>query len=88
MTTVREMAIAVGILERGGKVLLIRRRSKNPMWDKKWEFPAGKIEPGEEARDAVVREFMEETGVEVVSPVFLGIHTYDWNMQDSSVLCI
>ena len=42
-----------------------------------WEFPGGKIEPGEAARDAVVREMQEELNVTVQVGELL--HTVEWN---------
>ena len=42
-----------------------------------WEFPGGKIEPGEAARDAVVREMREELNVTVQVGELL--HTVEWN---------
>lgn len=45
-----------------GRVLLARRRP-DQMSPGFWEIPGGKIEPGETAHDAAVRELYEETGV-------------------------
>ena len=42
-----------------------------------WEFPGGKIEPGEAARDAVAREIREELGVQVEVGELL--HTIEWD---------
>jgi len=56
---------AVGILRRpDGRVLLAERPAGKP-WAGYWEFPGGKIEPGEPARMALVRELHEELGIEV-----------------------
>jgi len=46
-----------------GCVVLIRRR--NPPLAGRWALPGGVIETGESVRDAVVREAMEETGLDV-----------------------
>ena len=56
--------IAVGVVWKGGRVL-IARRSEDRMLGGLWEFPGGKIERGETAREAVVREIWEETGLRV-----------------------
>ena len=54
---------AVGIVcLRGDEVLLIRRGTP-PMLGE-WSLPGGRIEPGERAVDAALRELREETGVE------------------------
>ncbi len=46
---------------RGGRVLLVRRA--NPPLPGLWTLPGGRIEPGEPARTAALRELAEETGV-------------------------
>ncbi|MGD8200221.1 NUDIX domain-containing protein [Ornithinimicrobium sp. W1679] len=46
--------------------LLAARRSGPPALAGGWEFPGGKVEPGEDPADAAVREAAEELGVRVV----------------------
>lgn len=46
---------------RDGKVLLVKRNKKAGYG--MWSLPGGHVEPGEKARDAVVRELAEETGI-------------------------
>lgn len=54
---------AVGVVcLRGDEVLLIRRGTPPRMGE--WSLPGGRIEPGERAVDAALRELREETGVE------------------------
>lgn len=56
---------AVGVVcLRGDSVLLIRRGT--PPRQGEWSLPGGRIEPGERAVDAALRELSEETGVEAV----------------------
>jgi 8-oxo-dGTP diphosphatase len=47
---------------RGDEVLLIRRGT--PPRQGEWSLPGGRIEPGERAMDAALREVREETGIE------------------------
>jgi 8-oxo-dGTP diphosphatase len=47
------------------EVLVCQRRPDQPM-SLKWEFPGGKIEPGESAEEALTRELREELGIEAV----------------------
>lgn len=49
----------------GLEVLICQRKPDQPM-SLKWEFPGGKIEPGEGAEDALVRELNEELGISAV----------------------
>jgi mutator protein MutT len=57
--------VAVGILLRpDGRVLLAERPVGKP-WAGYWEFPGGKIDTDESARQALVRELHEELGFEV-----------------------
>ncbi len=55
---------AAFILDRG-KILICQRTRHQPM-PLKWEFPGGKIEPGEQPRDALRRELDEELGIDAV----------------------
>ena len=58
--------VAVGILMRpNGDVLLGQRPAGKP-YAGYWEFPGGKVEPGEDIFAALQREFVEELGVEIV----------------------
>lgn len=47
-----------------GEILIACRRGKPPLAGK-WEFPGGKVEPGEDPRHALRRECREEIGCEV-----------------------
>jgi 8-oxo-dGTP diphosphatase len=62
--------VVAGIIERDGEVLVCRRRAgqAHPL---KWEFPGGKVEPGESPEEALVRELREELGIETgaVEPI-------------------
>ena len=51
--------------EQATEVLICQRRPDQPM-SLKWEFPGGKIEPGESSEDALARELNEELGITAV----------------------
>ncbi len=56
---------ARGICEFEGKILLLKVRSKSSHDAEKWEIPGGKVKKGEFFDQALKREFMEETGLEI-----------------------
>jgi 8-oxo-dGTP diphosphatase len=49
-----------------GEDILICQRTKHQSMPLKWEFPGGKIEHGEQPRDALRRELEEELGIDAV----------------------
>ena len=55
--------VAAALIDATGRVLLQRRPPGKQMADL-WEFPGGKIEPGETPEAALVRELAEELGIE------------------------
>lgn len=57
------LVVACALVDSGGRVL-ITRRPEGKAHAGYWEFPGGKIEPGESPELAVVRELREELGVE------------------------
>lgn len=69
--------VAAGVLVEGDRVLLTQRKAGTHLGGT-WELPGGKVDPGEDPRDAVVRELREELGVEVTvgEPVEITYHRY------------
>ena len=73
------IAVVAGILLRDGKILLAQRKEA-ASFALKWEFPGGKIEPHETARQALHREIEEELlcEVEVAEEVCTSEYAYDF----------
>jgi len=57
--------VVAAVIERDGQVL-IGQRPAGKRHALKWEFPGGKVEPGESAQDALRRELEEELAIQAV----------------------
>lgn len=57
--------IAVGVIVREGRVLLGHRHPRRRWYPDCWDLIGGHVEPGEAARDALIRECAEELGIRV-----------------------
>jgi 8-oxo-dGTP diphosphatase len=75
MPSHQPIAVVVAFLQREGTVLLTRRPLGGPCGGY-WELPGGKIEPGETAPAALVRELHEELGVHAIIDSPLGELTF------------
>ncbi|MDI1483971.1 (deoxy)nucleoside triphosphate pyrophosphohydrolase [Polyangium sp. y55x31] len=69
--------VSAAVLVEEGRVLLTQRKRGTHLAGA-WEFPGGKVEPGEDPRAALVRELREEIGMEVSvgDPVEVTFHRY------------
>jgi len=56
------LQVVAAIIEQAGRILICRRKPEqaHPL---KWEFPGGKVEPGETLEQALARELNEELGI-------------------------
>lgn len=73
----KRIEVVAAIIEKDGKILICRR-AENKTRALKWEFPGGKIEPGETPEQAVLRECREELNVDLcVKGEFMRVlHSY------------
>ncbi|MEJ0009397.1 MAG: 8-oxo-dGTP diphosphatase MutT [Alphaproteobacteria bacterium] len=74
------LVAAMALIDADGRVLLTQRPEGKAMAGL-WEFPGGKVEPGETPEAAVRREMREEIGVEICENCFAPLtfvsHTYE-----------
>ena len=64
MNATQPTPIAVAVVRRAGEVLIGRRPAGVPLAGL-WEFPGGKVAPGEAPAEAAARECVEESGLSV-----------------------
>jgi A/G-specific adenine glycosylase len=71
------LTMATGVLVHDGRILA-QKRMPDDIWANLWEFPGGIVEDGESPQQAVVREYLEETGLAVSHPEPIGSfrHSY------------
>ena len=74
------LVAACVLIDPDGRVLLAERPAGKPMAGL-WEFPGGKIEPGERPEETLIRELEEELGIAVkeacLAPLTFASHRYD-----------
>jgi 8-oxo-dGTP diphosphatase len=74
------LVVAAALIDPDGRVLIAQRPADKTMAGL-WEFPGGKVEPGETPETALIRELSEELGIVVkppcLAPFTFASHTYE-----------
>jgi 8-oxo-dGTP diphosphatase len=74
------LVVAVALIDSDGRILIAQRPPGKSLAGL-WEFPGGKIDPGETPEAALVRELREELGIEVeeacLGPFTFASHSYE-----------
>jgi 8-oxo-dGTP diphosphatase len=74
------LVAACALVDADGRVLIAQRPEGKSMAGL-WEFPGGKVDPGERPEDALIRELKEELGIVVkeacLAPLTFASHTYE-----------
>lgn len=74
------LVAAVALIDPDGRVLLAQRPEGKSLAGL-WEFPGGKVEPGETPEVALIRELHEELGIDTwascLAPLTFASHSYD-----------
>lgn len=74
------LVVAVALVDTDGRVLIAKRPEGKPMAGL-WEFPGGKVDPGETPEVALIRELREELGIDTaascLAPLTFASHGYE-----------
>ena len=74
------LVVAVALVDADNRVLLAQRPAGKQLAGL-WEFPGGKVEPGERPEDSLIRELAEELGITVreacLAPLTFASHAYE-----------
>ncbi|CAN7317329.1 (deoxy)nucleoside triphosphate pyrophosphohydrolase [Mesorhizobium sp. LjRoot246] len=74
------LVAACALVDADGRVLLAQRPEGKQLAGL-WEFPGGKVEPGETPEECIIRELHEETGIDTdipcLAPLTFASHSYD-----------
>jgi len=81
----KTIKVAAAVIRRGNQIFATER-GYGP-WRGWWEFPGGKLEPGETAEQALVREIEEELATEIEVDEFLLTVEYDYPEFHLSMDC-
>lgn len=87
----KEVHVAAAVIMREGEILCVQRsENKLEYISKKWEFPGGKVESGEELENTIKREISEELKVSIYVRDFLVQvnHEYpDFKLKMDTFIC-
>ena len=84
----KQINVVAAVIVRNGKIFATQRGYGE--WKDWWEFPGGKIEPGESPEDALQREIREELSIDIAIDCHLTTVDYDYpdfHLTMHSYLC-
>jgi 8-oxo-dGTP diphosphatase len=79
--------VAAAVVIEGGRVLVTQRKAGTHLGGL-WEFPGGKVRPGEDPRAALVRELREEIGIAVSVGEIVDVTFHRYEPVDKTVLLL
>jgi 8-oxo-dGTP diphosphatase len=82
----RRIAVVAAVLQQPDGRFLLAQRPQGKVYAGYWEFPGGKVEPGETPLQALARELHEELGIEVTTAYPWLIREFDY--EHANVGCI
>ena len=81
----KTIEVVAAIIRKGDKIFATQRGYGD--WKDGWEFPGGKVEPGETPEAALVREIREELSAEICVDAFLHTVDYDYPQFHLTMHC-
>jgi 8-oxo-dGTP diphosphatase len=83
----RTVLVSAAILVEDGRVLVTQRKTGTHLAGA-WEFPGGKVEPGEDPREALRRELREELGIDARVGEIVDVTFHRYEEADKAVLLL
>lgn len=87
----KELVVGAAIVRKGANYLIAQRDGFNQFIPYMWEFPGGKLEPGETLPECIRREILEEIGIEIEVEEFFErvVYAYapDFQVELNAYLC-
>ena len=83
----RTVLVAAGIIIERGRVLLTQRKPGTHLAGL-WELPGGKVQPGEDPREALRRELKEELGIDVAVGEVVDVTFHRYEEAQKAVLLL
>src|SRR5580704_12336029 len=83
----RTVLVAAAVVVEKGRVLLTQRKAGTHL-EGAWEFPGGKVRPGEDPREALRRELVEELGIDAVAGEIVDVTFHRYEDAGKAVLLL
>jgi 8-oxo-dGTP diphosphatase len=83
----RTVLVAAAVLIENGRVLVTQRKAGTHL-EGAWEFPGGKVLPGEDPREALRRELEEELGIDAVAGEIVDVTFHAYEEVEKAVLLL
>ncbi len=83
----KTVVVAAAVIVEGGRVLLTQRKVGTHLAGA-WEFPGGKVEAGEDPREALRRELREEIGIEASVGEIVDVTFHRYEDAEKAVLLL